>query len=155
MAAHEEMSLEKLMGHATDFILLKMKEMKVKQTNIKVDDLANDLHEKLRLTGSRAQSLQIDDKPLDPVTPDGKQYGQMRNIGEAKAFFMSKKRRRGYGGQVGKKDGSIAASAPTDILPTQSTRLMTKITARKKLPVTIDDENNQIIEWDKIPDKIV
>lgn len=143
------------MGHASDFVYLKMKEMKSKKKDIKVDDLAKEFHEKMKLTGNKGHTLQMNDKPLDPVTPDGKQYSHMTKMSEAKAFYKSKKNPRGrYGGSMKNVDGSVVICENIEMSGSQSLRIINKTLARNKVPVTHCEKSGMVILFDTVPDKL-
>jgi len=141
------------MGHATDFLYLKMKEMKVKQKNIKVDDLAEELQKNLKITNNQCRRLQIDDQPLDPVTEDGKTYSQMKKMSQAKDLYTKRKRnkkanRSGKGITTGNE--SVDIGEKKHISGPQAARITKKIIARNRIPVTHDEEKDEIIIFDSI-----
>lgn len=138
------------MGHVTDFLYMKLREMRTTKTNIKVDDLAEDLHQKLKITNNQCHTIQVNNQPLQPVTKDGKQYSQMRKMSQAKVFF--EKARQNEKVPFACTEGEVAIAAGMHISKPQSERLITRALAKMKVPVTHDEEKNLVVESYKIKD---
>jgi len=137
-AAGEEVALEKLMGHVSDFINLELKKQKKNNKKTTVDELTKLLHENLQITNNQCHTLQVNNAPLPPVTSGGKQYSKMKKMSQAREYYL--KNRKTRCDQPVLEEGDVVLAQGKHISFAQAERVVQKGLQRERIPV----EHNEV-----------
>ena len=141
--------MEKLMGYVTDFLDLELaKRRSLGQVTTPIDDLANDLEKYLKITNNQCQQLQVDEKALEPVTDQARQYSGLKDIAAARSLWQQRDGRdRGNcfsNYNHNQKQVVVTITGPTYVTKPQSERLLMRALGREKIPVTHDELSGRI-----------
>lgn len=156
--ALEEVSLEKLMGYVDDFIQLEViqkrqKARKEERKSVNVDDLAAELHNRLKITKTQCHQLQLDENTLEGASNMAKKVSAKQNIDEARMLLKNQMSRQ-WDYPRTSRTPSFTTAQYQFVSKDQSERLVRKGLARSKTPVTHDEEKDAIIVSDTVPDEV-
>lgn len=144
-AALEEVSLEKLMGVVSDELHLKLRKNKAEKKTSTMDELTGLIHTHLTLTNNQCQQVRINQNPLPELTFNGKKYSGMNQMSQARKLYKANK----GGGSSSRSQSSVEEvvelMGKLHVSREQSFKLVTKFIARNRIPVTHDEETNEVI----------
>ena len=152
--ALEEVSLEKLMGYVDDFINLELKQKfykteKKNVKNIKVDDLASDLQNRLNITNTKCEQLQLNQESLGHASDMARKVSATNNITKARKL-LSFQLSMPVDYSMRSRQAEFTNAQSVLVSAAQSERLIRKSLARNKIPVTHDEKQGMIIVQDMV-----
>lgn len=149
--ALEEVSQENLMGFVEDFLDMELAQRRAEKRKTTVDDLATELERFLNLRSVNCRQLQCNAAALEPATPTAKQIAGQKSLSEVRKFLKGNTV-MDYQSFYSQRMTTVEVTLVEDasVTKNQCERLIVKELARKRIPVTHDEESNQVIDFDTI-----
>ena len=137
----EEVENENLMGHVEDHIHLE----RAANSMATVDQLANSLHEVLRLNNNRTRRMRYNGREIEPFTELARRIADMQTLPEASAAFLQVLRGENPREDAAEEEdvGIITSADITDldeVTPRQCVRLVRRSLARQNARQSNDIE---------------
>lgn len=124
-ATLEEVENENLMGYVDDHLLLEFQ----RNEHVTVDELANSLHDLLRLNGNRSMRVQVNGEEIEAVSALGRQVSFARSLSDARRLmaghFVSRS-------QEGAASEVFDITSLDEVTPRQCERLVRRSLARQR-----------------------
>ena len=149
--ALEEVSQENLMGYVEDFLDMELAKRRREKMKTTVDDLATELERYLSLRSINCRQLQCNSASLEPATPTAKQIAGQKSLSGVRKFLQGNTV-MDYQSFYNQRMTTVEVTLVEDasVTKNQCERLIVKDLARKRIPVTHDEECNQVINLDTI-----
>ena len=146
------------MGYVDDFIQLEVvqkrqRARKDERKSVNVDDLAAELHKRLKITNTKCQQLQLNENTLEGASNMAKNVSAKQNIAEARMLLGSQMTRQWDYSRTSKAP-SFTTAQHQFVSKDQSERLIRRGLARIKIPVTHDEKKGVVIESETVPDAV-